>query len=356
MTSGGSLVVAGSGIKGIAHLTQEAAGWIEQADHVVYCVSDPVTDVWIRKHSKSSDDLYRLYGNDKPRIRTYREMTDAMVEPVRRGMNVCGVFYGHPGVFVHPGHAAIRTVREEGYPAMMLPGVSALDCLFADLGVDPSRPGCQELEATDMLLRDRPLLAESHVVVWQAGCVGDLGFNFAGFTNKHLGVLAEYLDRFYPPDHLITHYEASQYPVCAPHIRTLPLRELRQEPLTGISTLYLPPIGPRPVNQQMAERLGLAHRFSDTASAEPVADDERPPGRRGTIDHYVPTRCPSPLADYLTELAMDPARLAEFMRDPEAASAQQAALSDDERSALLSRIGVLIRRAMKDTTAHSKPS
>ncbi|MGW1075815.1 SAM-dependent methyltransferase [Streptomyces sp. NPDC002537] len=350
---GGSLVVAGSGIKGIAHLTQEAAGWIERADHVVYCVSDPVTDVWIREHGKSSDDLYRLYGNDKPRIRTYREMADAMAEPVRRGMDVCGVFYGHPGVFVNPGHAAIRTLRKEGYPAMMLPGISSLDCLFADLGVDPSRPGCQELEATDMLLRDRPLLTDSHVVLWQAGCVGDLGFNFAGFTNKHLGVLVEYLDRFYPPDHQVTHYQASQYPVCAPFIHTLPLRELGAEPLTGISTLYFPPVGPRPVNQETAERLGLAGRLPGAASPEPAAGDGRPPGPsgRGAIDRYVPTRCPSPLADYLTGLAADPVRLAEHMRDPETAAAQQTALSDDERSALLSRNGGAIRRAMKDTTA-----
>ncbi|WP_309231282.1 SAM-dependent methyltransferase [Nocardia sp. SYP-A9097] len=343
--------MAGSGIKGVAHLTQEAAGWIARADHVVYCVSDAVTDVWIRRHSKSSDDLYRLYGNDKRRAQTYREMANAMVEPVRGGMNVCGVFYGHPGVFANPGHAAIRTLRDEGYPAMMLPGVSALDCLFADLGVDPSRPGCQELEATDMLLRDRPLLVESHVVLWQAGCVGDLGFNFAGFTNKHLGVLAEYLDRFYPPDHQVTHYQASQYPVCAPHIRTFALRELRQEPLTGISTLYFPPIGPRPVNPEMVERLGLAGQLSGTVASVPAATAERPPSpsRKGAIDHYVPTRYPSPLADYLTDLATDPARLAEHMRDPESASAQ-AALSNDERSALLGRIGGSIRRAMKDTT------
>ncbi|MGK5547435.1 SAM-dependent methyltransferase [Streptomyces sp. URMC 127] len=350
--AGGSLVVVGSGIKGVAHLTKEAVGWIEQADHVVYCVSDPVTEVWIQEHSKSSQDLYRLYGNDKPRIETYRAMVDAMVGAVRDGLAVCGVFYGHPGVFVHPGHAAIRTLRDEGYPAMMLPGVSALDCLFADLGVDPSRPGCQEVEATDLLLRDRPLLVESHVVLWQVGCVGDLGFNFAGYTNKHLGVLAEYLDRFYPPDHLVTHYQASQYPVCPPFIRTFPLRELRHERLTGISTLYLPPIGPRPVNQLMAQRLGLVTAASD-ATSSPPADSDRPapgPSGRGSVDRYLPTRFPSPLAEYLTGLATDPARLAAHQRDPEAA-VQHTALSDAERSALLSRVGGNIRMAMKDTTA-----
>jgi hypothetical protein len=164
-------------------------------------------------------------------------------------------------------------------------------------------------------------------------------------------VLAEYLDRFYPPDHRITHYQASQYPVCPPLIRTIPLRELRQEPLTGISTLYLPPVGPRPVNMQTAERLGLADRFSGEAAPAPTAGEERPLSRPGTVDRYVPTRYPSPLADYLTTLATDPAYLAKHLCDPQAATAEHTQLSDGERSALLGRIGGVIRGEMKDTTS-----
>ncbi|MGW3473293.1 SAM-dependent methyltransferase [Saccharopolyspora sp. NPDC000995] len=128
--SAGSLVVVGTGIRGIGQLTYEAAGWIEQADHVAYCLSDPVTEVWIQEHSKSSEDLQVFYGNDKPRRETYAQMVDALVAPVRDGLTVCGVFYGHPGVFAYPGHEAIRVLRAEGVPAMMMPGVSALDSLF----------------------------------------------------------------------------------------------------------------------------------------------------------------------------------------------------------------------------------
>jgi hypothetical protein len=63
-----------------------------------------------------------------------------------------------------------------GIKAYILPAVSAEDCLFADLGIDPSYPGLQTLEATDMLLRRRMLLTDSHVIIWQVGCVGDVGF------------------------------------------------------------------------------------------------------------------------------------------------------------------------------------
>ncbi|GAB2904367.1 hypothetical protein GCM10022245_44920 [Streptomyces mayteni] len=154
--SSGSLVVVGTGIRGIGQLTFEAAGWIQQADHVAYCVSDPVTEVWIQEHSKSSQDLYALYGNDKPRRETYQQMVAALVQPAREGQTVCGVLYGHPGVFADPPHEAIKVLRAEGIPAMMLPGVSAVDCLFADLGIDPGTVGCQEVEATELLLSSPP--------------------------------------------------------------------------------------------------------------------------------------------------------------------------------------------------------
>jgi Tetrapyrrole (Corrin/Porphyrin) Methylases len=101
---------------------------------------------------------------------------------VRKGENVVGLFYGHPGVFVSPSHRSIDLAREEGYTATMLPGISAEDCLFADLGIDPSIPGCLTYEATDMLIRNKPLVPSSHLIVYQVGCIGITDFQFNGFN------------------------------------------------------------------------------------------------------------------------------------------------------------------------------
>jgi uncharacterized protein YabN with tetrapyrrole methylase and pyrophosphatase domain len=105
-----------------------------------------------------------------------------MLRSVRAGLKVIGVFYGHPGVFVTPSHRAIAIARNEGYSAQMLPGISAEDCLFADLLIDPSNPGTQTLEATDMLIRERPLQTSGHVIIYQVGCIGNLGFNFSSMN------------------------------------------------------------------------------------------------------------------------------------------------------------------------------
>jgi hypothetical protein len=104
-----------------------------------------------------------------------------MLMHLRNGENVVGVFYGHPGVFVSPSHRTIDIARDEGYTVKMLPGISAEDCLFADLGIDSSTPGCLAYEATDMLLCKKPLIPSSHMVLYQVGCVGVADFNFKGF-------------------------------------------------------------------------------------------------------------------------------------------------------------------------------
>ena len=68
----------------------------------------------------------------------YARIVGDILDAVRGGASVCAAFYGHPGIFVTPSHDAVRRARAEGYPARMLPAVSAVDCLFADLGVDPA--------------------------------------------------------------------------------------------------------------------------------------------------------------------------------------------------------------------------
>jgi len=44
-----------------------------------------------------------------------------MLQHVRKGKNVAGLFYGHPGVFAAPPHRA----RKEVYTATLLPRISA---------------------------------------------------------------------------------------------------------------------------------------------------------------------------------------------------------------------------------------
>ncbi|GAO44095.1 SAM-dependent methyltransferase [Flavihumibacter petaseus] len=253
----GQLVIVGSGIRAIADLTFDAEAQIRTAQKVLYCVADPVIERRLHLLNSTAESLYGLYGNNKPRIETYHAMVDALLAPVRAGLRVCGVFYGHPGSFAWPTHQAIRVARRDGFKAEMHASVSADASLFADLGIDPSQPGCHSLEATEFLIHRRVPDTSSHLLVWQAECVGDPGFNFAGYKRHNFDILINQLQKFYPADHPVFIYEAASLPQGRPKIIKSTLDTIRKEDLTGISTLYLPPSIFNEIDQEMCLKLGL---------------------------------------------------------------------------------------------------
>ena len=173
-------------------------------------MADPASEEWICSLSQSPESLAGFYEPGKPRIESYKQMVSRILAEVRKEVSVCVVLYGHPGVFVFAAHEAIRQAKQEGFHAEMLPGISAEDCLFADLGFDPGRYGCQSYEATDFLIHERRFDNTSALVLWQISQIGNQEFCTAVSTHN-VSILIDYLCRFYPPNHQVIVYEASQY-------------------------------------------------------------------------------------------------------------------------------------------------
>jgi uncharacterized protein YabN with tetrapyrrole methylase and pyrophosphatase domain len=241
----GSLVVVGTGIRTVGHLTMEAVAWIKQADKVLYVVGDPVAELMLKElNPDGAESLTHMYAEGKQRIETYNQMVERTLECIRAGMVTCMACYGHPGVFVYPSHESIRRARAEGYSARMLPGISSEDCLFADLGVDPGISGCQSYEATDFLLNGRVIDPSSSVVLWQIGVVGDATFKASGYDLSAMPLLIERLLAIYPASHPMYLYEAAVFHGCDPIIRQITAVELGYGPLSAGNTLYIPPAHP----------------------------------------------------------------------------------------------------------------
>jgi len=253
----GSLMVVGTGIQAVGQLTIEAQSCAGAADKLFYLASDPVTERYLQELNPTAESLQTSYADHKDRFESYLDMIDRIMTQVRRGLNVCVAFYGHPGVFVYPSHQVIRAARGEGYRARMLPGISAEDCLFADVGIDPAIPGCQSFEATDFLLFRRKFDPHSSLILWQIGLIGDLTFRAGGYENKYIGVLIEYLLPFYAPNHPVIIYEASHFSIYDPRMERTVLEQLAERRLTAVSTLYVPPLEAAAIDKGMLDRLGL---------------------------------------------------------------------------------------------------
>nr|WP_026034084.1 SAM-dependent methyltransferase [Dyella japonica] len=240
-----------------SHLTPLARSHIAQSDVVFAGVSDGIVEAWLQRMHADVRSLQPYYREGKSRRDTYQEWVELMMAEVRAGKRVCGVFYGHPGIFAWSPHKAIEVARAEGYPAHMEPGISAEDCLYADLGIDPGRFGCQHFEASQLLLFERRIDPTGYLVLWQVGHVGDLSLARFGATGPaYRQLLVDLLAQDYPLDHALIIYRAATLPIQQPRIRRVALRDLPHAELTAEETVVLPPA--RAMKPNLAVRARLA--------------------------------------------------------------------------------------------------
>lgn len=209
MTNSGRLVVVGVGMTLGAHLSPICRSHIEQADRVFCSVSDPLVEQWVKEMSGEFINLQSFYQEGKDRRQTYQQMIDTVIDAVRSGKHVVAVFYGHPGVFAMAPHKMVSQAIAEGFAAHMEPSISAEDCLYADMGIDP----------------------------------------------RFRGLLVEQVAAHYPMEHQVALYEAPTLPIHEPRIEWLPLSELQQAEVFQHSTLVVPPATKLQRNNDMADRI-----------------------------------------------------------------------------------------------------
>jgi len=241
MAEKGSLVCVGVGMTLGSHITPLARSYIDNADVVFTGLSDGVIELWLAKMHPDVRSLQTFYREGKPRSDTYQQMVDAMLNEVRAGRRVCGAFYGHPGVFALPTHKAIEIARREGYFAHMEPGVSAEDCLYADLGIDPGKYGCQHYEASQYMLYRRRIETSAYLVLWQIGVAGDQSLARFSTGAAYRQVLVDVLARDYDLNHEVILYKAVTLPMHRPRIERLRLRDLPAAQVDTHVTLVIPP-------------------------------------------------------------------------------------------------------------------
>ncbi len=144
-------------------------------------VIDPATEAFILNKNKNSVNLYQYYDNGKSRMdtqqiqdghsaevalsfhpeRNFGIFPQLMLREVRAGLDVVGVFYGRPGVFVNPSHRALAIRRE---------------CFLVYLQRIASTPTCWLTRPTLNVLPTRhPIL-----ILFQVGCVGVADFPLHG--------------------------------------------------------------------------------------------------------------------------------------------------------------------------------
>lgn len=212
MSDIGSLTVVGSGITAISHMTVEAIGHIREADIVLHNLHG-VAATHLATLNPNCVELGHLYDEGKPRAATYVQMAELILREVRAGHRVVAAFFGHPAFFSKATRRALSIAEAEGAAVAMIPGISSIDTLLADLRVHISSQGCQILSA-HAIVSGRPNLAtDGHLIILMPSSIGhETGPSKAGYDRARPEHLFQRLAETYGADHPCVIYTGAAIP------------------------------------------------------------------------------------------------------------------------------------------------
>jgi len=237
-----SLIIAGLGIKFLSHLTKETEKIIQEGDKILYLANDLFFPEWIEHFNKNTESLDQLYFSKSARCDSYNAIKDKILSELNNFQNVVFIIYGNPNFLVQVTSLVSRAAESNGHEFYILPAISSLDCLLADLNINPGDSGMQLFEATELIAYRKILDLTSHVVIFQAAAIGQSGHTRNKIaTTKGLKILCDYLGEFYSCAQEIIFYEASQYPNKKPVIIRTILKNAYKVEISSKSTMYIPP-------------------------------------------------------------------------------------------------------------------
>jgi uncharacterized protein YabN with tetrapyrrole methylase and pyrophosphatase domain len=243
------IAIVGTGIVGSHQLTREAEEVIRRCKRTFVIESGYGIPSYLETLCPEVTELGNLYEPGLDRLQTYRRMAAAVVSAAEKESPVCLATYGHPWIYCYPTTLITRAAPLLGLRVEVFPGVSSFDTLLVDIGVDIAHHGIQMYEATDVLLRRRPLQNDVACVIWQPTVVGDPTHHEGSYTADQFGTLQEYLLRFYPAEHEVMIVTTKTHPMTRSVLQRLRLGELSLELAKSprVGTLYIPPVNARPV-------------------------------------------------------------------------------------------------------------
>lgn len=235
------LIIAGLGIKFLSHLTKETEIVIAKSEKILYLANDALFSEWIENKRKNTESLEKLYFSFSNRSDSYEAISQKILSELEIHNDLCFLVYGHPNFLVQITSLLVNIATKK-HEVYILPAISSLDCLLADLCINPGDSGMQLYEATELIIHKRMIDILSHVIIFQPSAVGQKGhIRDKEVIKRGLIILFEYLSSYYSDTHEIVVYEASQYPNSESKITRVTLKQLPKTKISSKSTIYIPP-------------------------------------------------------------------------------------------------------------------
>ncbi|MDJ0907996.1 MAG: SAM-dependent methyltransferase [Woeseiaceae bacterium] len=243
--------IVGLGVSSIHQITREAEQAISVSNEVLYLDTGAATRRYLEERCERVTALHESsYEEGDHRLNAYHHMAAKVVDAAMSHAPVTFAVHGHPLVAVYAPFLIMDMAKVLGLIVSVAPGVSAFDSIVAELGIDPSIEGLQMYEATDLLLRRRPLQPDVPALIWQIGNLESRLHTMRVSRPERFERFFSYLGQFYAEDHPVIAIYTSPHPLMPAQVLRFPLGELPEHAAAihaGFS-LYVPASVHRPIH------------------------------------------------------------------------------------------------------------
>jgi Tetrapyrrole (Corrin/Porphyrin) Methylases len=242
--------IAGLGLTTVGQVTREVEQAVRVSREVLYLDTGVATRQYLQDLCPRITSLYEeSYAPGSARVNGYEHMAARVVEAALDHPPVTFAIHGHPLVAAHPPFLVLELAKALELQVEVLPGISAIDTILADLRLDPVVHGVQMYEATDLLLRRRPLQADVPAIIWQIGPLETALHSERVSRPERFARFVNHLRLFYPARHEVVAIYCSPHPILPPVILRFALEDMGRHAhhIHAGFTLYVPPAASRPI-------------------------------------------------------------------------------------------------------------
>jgi uncharacterized protein YabN with tetrapyrrole methylase and pyrophosphatase domain len=198
---------------------------------------------WIRTLDADAEDLSMFYRPGVRRSLIYREISAHVLHQAQTLAPVALALYGHPLFFSTLSRMVLAGSQWLKMKSLVLPGLSSIDAIFADLQIDPGEVGLQIHEATELLLHKRSIDPIRGLLVFQPAQAGDLLHSDRASLSP-FSLVTDYLLRYYPGSHSVYLVRSATEPWERATTLSVPLASIPEHGITlpADFTVYVPPL------------------------------------------------------------------------------------------------------------------
>ncbi len=258
------IYIVGLGVLNVDQITRQTERAIRRSNEVLYVDTGVATRPFLETLCPRVTGLFETsYRDGEHRLGAYHHMAARVIDAALDHPPVTFAMHGHPIVGVYAPFLIRDMAGLLNLTVRVLPGISAMDSLFAELMIDPCVTGLQMYEATDLLLRRRPLQPDVPALIWQIGTVETCLHTTRVSKPVRLERLRTHLLRYYPPEHVVSAVYSTPHPLMTSTVHRFALRDICDyaHVLHAGFTLFVPAASERPIaDRELLSRIdSVAH-------------------------------------------------------------------------------------------------